>query len=324
MNDAFPPLDFGPRFAVACRSLVGPRGDIGQENQDNYLLVDVQGQAECLKDQQRHRFAVADWPAGQVRLALLDGVGGHGQGRQVAERIVEEIAGLPAFQTQADLNAALDALHHRIRQEFSGAAKAPGATLLLLEIPPERDPMLFHVGDSRLYAIDAQEALCLTVDHAPPTSYHLQGLIDAVEWQRQVHEENRSRISQAFGLGSSLRSPGILVPELLELSPDNLPPDLAAYADRRSVPLAEDRYYLLASDGFWTYPQPQEFIRRWPEILCARPQPRIDYLLDDLFEAHILASGDLADVDNSTAILLRLRDVGGTGDPDPGAVHRMD
>lgn len=308
MSGTVSPLDFGPRFEVACRSIVSPLGDAGQENQDNYLLLDRHGQAECLKDQRPLRFQVADWPEGHIRLAVLDGVGGHDQGRQVAERIVEEIADLPAFQNQIDLNVALVALHHRVREAFFSTGKAPGATLLLLEIPPGCEPMLFHVGDSRLYAVNEKEAICLTVDHAPPTNYHIQGLIDSEEWRRQVHEEDRSRISQAFGMGSCLGTTGHMLPDLVELGPGNLPASLAALADRRIVPLSDDHLYLLASDGFWAYPEPQKFIRRWPEILCCRPQPRIDNLLDHLFEAHVYASIELDEVDNSTAILLRIRE----------------
>jgi hypothetical protein len=37
---------------------------------------------------------------------------------------------------------------------------------------------LFHVGDSRAYAIDAEQVECLTVDHVPATHLALIGLMD--------------------------------------------------------------------------------------------------------------------------------------------------
>ncbi len=306
MPTTTPPLDFGPRFEVAWRSLVSPQGNVGRENQDNYLVVDGHGRAESLKGQLPHRFDIPNWPAGHIRLALLDGMGGHQYGREVTERIVEGLADLPACSEQGELDEALDALHHQVREAFASATKAPGSTLTLLEISPGRDALLYHVGDSRMYAVTAEEAQCLTVDHAPPTRYFMQGLIDATEWHRQTHEEDRSALSQAFGMGSALNSLTLLEPNLVALGAENLPPELASLADRRALALAPDRLYLLASDGLWAYPEPHSFIRRWPEILCGRDHARLDYLLDDLFEAHILGSTDLADIDNSTAIFFRL------------------
>jgi serine/threonine protein phosphatase PrpC len=307
LTEALPALDFGPDLDVGWRSIVGPRGQVGSENQDNYLVVDVHGRAECLKDQGRQRLELADWPQGHVRLAVLDGVGGHGNGRQIAERIVEELARAPACHDQDQLNATLDAIHGRIREEFAQCEKKPGATLLLLEIPAGRNPMLYHVGDSRLYAINDQEATCLTVDHSPPTSHFMQGLIDAREWQRQAHEQDRSAISQAFGMGNNILTPGLIAPGLVALTPDNLPPALVHLADRRAIGLDAECLYLLATDGFWSYTAPQGFVGRWPDILSARRDARIDYLLDDLFEAHILASSAEEDIDNTTGILLRRR-----------------
>lgn len=301
-----PPLNFGPGLAVAHVSINSPLGEKDRENQDNYLLIDAHGQAECLKGLQRQRMMIAGWPPGHLRLAVLDGLGGHGQGREIAERIVEELARLPALQDQTTLTVALDALHARIRAEFTRERKPPGATLLMLEIPREGEAMLYHVGDSRLYAISAEGVQCLTVDHAPPTAFYLQGLLDHEEWYRQVHEQDRSAISQAFGMGSAMKQPGhALSADLTPLAEASLPPELAGLADRRSLALSPTRFYLLATDGFWSYPAPQDFIQRWPSILFKDRPTGIDSRLMDLVEAHIFASAGLNEVDNSTAILFK-------------------
>ena len=299
-------LDFGPGLEVAVRSIVGPRRQTGDENQDNFVLIDGTGRALTSIGQQDHCVQIADWPVGHVRLAVMDGLGGHGHGREATELIAQGLLHLPACAGGPTLSTGLDALHLRVRDALAGFEGRPGSTLVLLELPPSSTPWLYHVGDSRLYCVNADEATVLTVDHVPATQFAMQGLLSEAEWQQQVHAEDRSTISQAFGMGSAMEGNGVLARELLELTPDRLPPFLRHLQDRRPVNLVQDCVYLLATDGLWSFVDPLRAVARWPRILC-RPDQPLDALLDDLFVDLIVASREEPSVDNATAIALRLR-----------------
>ncbi len=295
---------------IAVRSLRSPTDRGRHDNQDNYLVVNGQGQARFLRDQQETQAQLPDWPPGHWRFAVLDGMGGHSHGREAAETAIDGLLGLPATTDLGQLSSNLDALHGRLYQEFQAAGLETGCTLILLEIPVSGPALLFHVGDSRLYAIDEQRVECLTVDHVPATHLALLGLVDNVQWFQQVHVRANSQISQAFILGSTLGVPSLhvesIAPELFELHDGNLPLFLRGLSDRRLLTLESGWIYLLASDGLWHLSNPQAFIRRWP-ILLARPQHSLEKLLDILL-------ADLADTirqqrsqpdDNCTVILLR-------------------
>lgn len=300
----------GPALEVAVRSLRSPTDRGRHDNQDNYLVVDGQGQARFLFDQREMRRQLPDWPPGHWRLAVLDGMGGHSHGREATEKTVEGLLELPATTDLGQLSSRLDALHGRLYREFQAAGLETGCTLIVLEIPARGPALLFHVGDSRVYAIDHQQVQCLTVDHVPATHLAMLGLLDSLQWFQQVHVRANSQISQAFILGSTLGVPRLqaetIAADLFELHDGNLPLFLRGLSDRRALELESDWVYLLASDGLWHLANPQTFIRRWPALL-ARPRCSLEELLDRLF-------ADLADSirqqrsqpdDNCTVILLR-------------------
>lgn len=304
MNERLP-LDFGPRLQVAARSIIGPRPKEMSENQDNYLLVDAAGRAVYLKEQQEYETVIENWPVGHVRLAVMDGVGGHSHGREASQAVAEGLLAIPAATDIAAFEGALEALHRQLQVRWPDKAQRPGTTLLLLEIPPSGPALLFHVGDSRFYAIGDEESECLTVDHVPPTSYAMKGMFKEADWQRQVHQEDRSQISQAFILGNSLETPGQLHDNLFALTAERLPSFLAHLADRRPITLDRECIYLLATDGLWSFADPLAFVKRWPSILH-QPGLRLDYALDDLFTELIFASADEQSIDNATAIVVRI------------------
>lgn len=300
-----PPLNFGPRLEVAARSIIGARPKEMTENQDNYLLIDATGRAVYLKEQHECESRAENWPAGHVRLAVMDGVGGHRNGREASQAVAEELLGIPAATDIAVLETALESLHRQLQARWPNQSERPGTTLVLLEIPPAGPALLFHVGDSRLYAINDEEAECLTVDHVPPTIYAMKGLSSEADWRRQVHQEDRSQISQAFILGNSLETPGQLKDDLLALTPERLPSFLAHLGDRRPIKLDPECVYLLATDGLWSFADPLAFVNRWPGILH-QSGLRLDYALDDLFTELILASAEELNIDNATAIAVRI------------------
>lgn len=300
-------MRIGPFDVAACsRRGAGPR--LREENQDNILLVDGAGDAAWLEGQRLRRARLPGWRPGHARLAVLDGMGGHGHGREAAEAAVQGLLALPPCADGAELAQRLELLHARLQRQFAGAGEPrPGTTLTMLELAPGAAPLLYHVGDSRLYEISRAGALPLTVDHVPATAFALQGLVDEAAWWRQVHGEHRPQLSQAFILGNAFADPARLADPLFALSAENLPPWLARLGDRRALALRPGASYLLATDGLWSCSDPAGWVAQWPQLLGdaggAADAGRMLGALLDAYEAHPAA---FFHPDNVSAVLLRV------------------
>ena len=297
---------FAPSFDVAVTSRVGVGPATRSENQDNFVVIDFDGRACHLHGQLPVITTIAGWPAGHGRLAVLDGMGGHGQGREAAEALAAALLAIPPCTTPGALTAHLDVLHATLQARFAagaGATGRPGTTLTLLELPPGAAPLLYHVGDSRLYELDAQHATALTVDHVPATGAALAGRLGEADWWREVHGRHAPQIAQAFILGNAFADPSRLSDGLFALTSANLPCWLAHLPDRRALPLRADAAYLLATDGFWSCAQPDVFVARWPALLGDSPAAAT--LLERLFG--LMENDPPAGLqpDNLTALVLR-------------------
>ena len=300
-------LHFGPRLDVAARSLVGVGPLQRQENQDNFLLIDHDGNALFQLDQQPRISQAPGWTRGHARLAVLDGMGGHGHGREAAEAVAMGLLSVPPCSTVTELSAHLDALHTKLQHQFARLADAPlrpGTTLTLLELPPDGNALLYHVGDSRLYEISAESAQVMTVDHVPATAFALEAMLDEREWWQQVHGEHRPQISQAFILGNTFDDPLRLADPLRPLTAATLPPWLRHLPDRRAVALRPGAAYLLATDGFWSCPHAQGWVERWPALLAGRTNAQA--MLDALFDEIEHNPPAQLHPDNLTAVVLRV------------------
>jgi serine/threonine protein phosphatase PrpC len=304
MTSALDSLHFGPHLDVAARTCASANPRLGLENQDNFLLIDCGGQALFRHEQQERRCHLPAWPPGHARLAVLDGMGGHGQGRQAAEAVVAGLLALPACTSVGQLSTCLDALHTELQHHFAGSEKRPGTTLTMLELPPGQAPLLYHVGDSRLYEVDADTLRPLTVDHVPATTFAMAGLLDEQQWWQQVHGEHRSQIAQAFILGNAFGQSAMLDDPLFELNAINLPPFLYQLGDRRVLPLRPGCTYLLATDGFWACARPYDWVGSWPALLAAA-SVSAGAALDALFDEIMIAPPHGLHHDNLTAIALR-------------------
>lgn len=301
-------LDFGPDLDAAAGSSVGAGPMARRENQDNFLLIDATGHAACLVGQTPWRGHVEGWPAGHVRLAVLDGMGGHGHGREAAEATVQGLLAIPACCDTASLASQLDALHARLQAAFDtgpeARARPPGTTLTLLEITPQQAPLLYHVGDSRLYEVTGGAVTPLTVDHVPATVYAMHGVIDEQQWRSRVYGAHQPQISQAFILGNVVNDPQVLAPSLHALDHSNLPPFLSHLGDRRALPLRRDALYLLASDGFWSCPDPAGVLARWPALCAGRTAAQA---VAALFDDFLSQPPEGLHSDNLTLLALRLK-----------------
>ncbi len=297
---------FGPFLDIAASTSAGADPAVQAENQDNFLLIDADGLALFLRDQQQQRLQLSGWRRGHVRLAVLDGMGGHGHGREAAEAVVAGLLAIPPCTSIAELSAHLDALHTRLQHDFANnddSTKRPGTTLTMLEIAPGGAPLLYHVGDSRLYEVTPERVYPLTVDHVPATAFAMAGVLDEQEWWQQVHGEHRSQIAQAFILGNAFADPSRLSDPLFELSAQTLPPFLRHLPDRRPIALRPDAVYVLATDGFWACAQPHLWISRWPALLAGGADARA--MADLLFDEMTMRPPPALHLDNLTAIVLR-------------------
>jgi len=297
-------LRFGPLDVAACSRLsAGPR--LRAENQDNLLLIDTDGHAAWLQDQAVQRRTLPGWRRGHARLAVLDGMGGHGHGREAAEAVVAGLLALPPCATGAELARRLDALHADLQRHFADVpGPRPGTTLTLLELRADDTPLLYHVGDSRLYEITPARAAPLTVDHVPATAYAMAGLLGEADWWRQVHGEHRPQIAQAFLLGNAFADPTRLNDPLYELSPLNLPSWLSGLADRRPLALRPGASYLLATDGLWSCSDPVGWAGQWPQLLAGTADAAA--LLRALMAAYDAHPAAFFYPDNVSAILVRV------------------
>ncbi|MFS2020864.1 PP2C family protein-serine/threonine phosphatase, partial [Massilia sp. CT11-108] len=198
-----------------------------------------------------------------------------------------------------------DALHADLQRHFADAAgPRPGTTLTLLELRADDTPLLYHVGDSRLYEITPSRAAPLTVDHVPATAYAMAGLLGEADWWRQVHGEHRPQIAQAFLLGNAFADPTRLNDPLYELSPLNLPSWLSGLADRRPLELRPGASYLLATDGLWSCSDPAGWAGQWPQLLAGTADAAT--MLHALMEAYDAHPAAFFYPDNVSAILVRV------------------
>ncbi len=314
-------LDFGSRLDVSARSRASASKVQVPENQDNFVAIDGNGRGLFLYDQREEVCQLSGWPAGHVRLAVLDGMGGHGHGRQAAEAAAAGLLTMPACQTLEELSERMDALHDSLQAHFSlgddSDGRRPGTMLTLLELRPGLAPLLYHVGDTRLYEITPERLQALTVDHVPATAFAMQGMVGEQEWWQQVHGEHRAQISQAFILGNAISDPQYLTGPLHPLSDANLPYFLQGMGDRRALAVREDALYLLASDGFWACARPIDWVQQWPALLGGKTAAEA---IANLFDTFVDNPPPQLHFDNLTAVAVRFKLAGNKHNVDETAL----
>lgn len=233
----------------------GPR----DENQDNFLLIGPTCNCFSLKDEEYRQGNIKTWPADHIRLAVADGMGGHAQGREFAERVIDSLIRLEFQTTPEQLKKSAEALHCELFAEFFNGKKSPGSTLVLADITPDGNGTLLNIGDSRAYIsssdgilFEDSEMVTLTHDHTEVEFAWRVGLIDD-EQLASLQNGATSPIAQAIGFGHL---------ELAASDNPNIPftkqhkPSLtlnleSEHKDVFSFTIEKGQCLTLASDGWW-------------------------------------------------------------------------
>ncbi|EIJ35242.1 protein serine/threonine phosphatase [Thiothrix nivea DSM 5205] len=277
-------------------SMRGPRA----ENQDNYLLVQPGGQAEWLVNEQLESRRITGWGNQWWRLLVADGMGGHRNGREVSEALVQLALEIRPVWEVSVLRQTLNHLHQQLLARFGQQhdQHSPGATLVWVDVHVSGLVMLAHVGDSRLYQWreGRQAWRQVTHDH---TWQEFAWRVDAEAGSPLPQEKG---LAQAMGYGSygvlantdGARFPAFSPQLHLELAEEMLP-HARAHADVTRLSLPPGDALLLSTDGLWA--TPGRDVPSLPSLNELDSSASLDTLAEDA-----LAAGGR---DNTTVVLLR-------------------
>lgn len=241
---------FTKKLQYSVASHRGPR----EENQDNYLIRQPSGQFVMLKEEQaingQLQNKAKSTTQGWWRFAVMDGMGGHANGREISQRLAELLSHAPGATDTESLKSLLLELHDTLYQEFHflNVESAPGTTLVIAEISPDNLAIIGHVGDSRAYLqTTKQNRHIITQDHTANTFAKRLNPQAAVD-DAPVNQA----LAQALGFGSFgvFVNDGILHNKYQKaIRIDTQQTGLAN--DIKQLQLRPQSQLLLASDGIW-------------------------------------------------------------------------
>ncbi len=233
-----------PQWQLIAASERGPR----EENQDNYLFITDRGQYECLIDERKHSGILKNWPNGHTRLVIADGMGGHNNGRQAAEAVVQALLKLEFQSDPLSLRDALLTIHNQLFEQFHQGARTPGSTLVITDIAPDGKAVIANIGDSRAYLYHKHNWKLLTRDHSEAEfAYRDHEISEEIYARSLLHNSNR--IVQAMVFGSSgiiANQKGIKTRQHLQELRIELEKDVFA------LQISGNDILMLASDGVWS------------------------------------------------------------------------
>lgn len=222
------------------------------ENQDNYLIITENGECEYLHNEEKQTAHIDAWKKGNTRIAVIDGMGGHQNGRQFAESVVAELMQLPFQCTPENMKASLLELHNKLFETYYRGSRSPGSTLVIADISPKRSAVIANIGDSRAFLVTEKEESQITRDHILEEMALRDGLISDDEF-RQLQIKQQGKIAQALGFGCIHLLVNKEYPDThkkqhskdLELSLDK------PFDDIQQIELPVNAGLKLASDGAW-------------------------------------------------------------------------
>lgn len=228
-----------------------------EENQDNYLLLTPEGKGVCLQQQKENDISLSSWSSHSFRLALADGMGGHENGRQIAEELMQKLQQLPPQSEPQQLREKIYNLHQQLWEKYSQTSlKSPGTTLVMADIKNNGNTLIANIGDSRAYLWRDNQWQQLTYDQNL-NEYDWRD--DELENEDDYQPNHKShQIAQAMGYGSYGLLPNKYGYRALQLSPKlrlDVAEDLKAgrqHPDIFKLNLQKGDALLLASDGLWS------------------------------------------------------------------------
>lgn len=228
-----------------------------EENQDNYLLVTPEGEGICLQQQKETDLNLAPWSNHSFRLAVADGMGGHENGRQVAEELIQMLQQLPPQSKPQQLREKIYEIHQQLWEKYSQTSlKSPGTTLVMADIKNNGNAIIANIGDSRAYLWRDDQWQQLTYDqNLNEYDWRDNELDDADDYQPN-HKSHQ--IAQAMGYGSYGLLNNKYGHRALQLTPKlrlDLAEELEAnrqHPDIFKFNLQKGDALLLASDGLWS------------------------------------------------------------------------
>lgn len=295
-------LPGGGHVEIGAASAQGPR----RQNQDCFLVMLPSGQGWLLRDGRlTQTMASQAWttaPTGGtwLRLAVLDGVGGHAGGGIAAEDAAARLAAAPPAASPHAMRAMVRRLHDDMVARLGGIG-ITGTTLVLADIDLDSQAVtVTTVGDSRAWLGHRSTIHQLTRDHRTAEFAYRDGEIGWSEYLRTVATKT-NRLAQALGFGSHgamARTETALNPGLRIDLAEDLPEDRSQHADAFSIALGDGSSLVLGTDGLLLGPALEEDFLRGVmtsgRSLCAA--------------VHHAATSPRA-TDNATAAILRFRPV---------------
>ena len=236
--------DPDPKWQLIAASDRGPR----DENQDNYLIISTQGQYEYLLNEKKQSGKLDHWPAGFFRLAIADGMGGHNNGRQASEAVIQALLKLEFQKNPEPLRDELLKIHNKLFDQFHQGVRTPGSTLVMADIDPDGNAVIANIGDSRAYLYQNAKWKLLSRDHSEAEFAYRDKEISEQDYANSLLQ-NTNRIVQAMIFGSSgiiADSSGIKHKQHLQELRVELEKDVLTQQIKAGDVL------MLASDGVWS------------------------------------------------------------------------
>ncbi len=245
-------------YHVYSKSIAGKRN----ANDDNFLVItpgEQGGTAEWLHNDKVTRTFLPDWPENFYRLAVADGVGGLGNGKEASHAAIHGLFSSVPATTAAEMKALVEQVHQQLHTKlYCEKGKTPGTTLLLADYCSAANRLLLaNVGDSRAYLVHKDQVERLTFDHTDFEFDYRAGELSKIEFEERFSQP-ANRIAQAVGNGSrglfynnkGFRSFQHDNRIRLDLAED-LPAYLKNHADVKEFILPDDHVLMLATDGLW-------------------------------------------------------------------------